>query len=103
MNKTNYFVSMSNTEVTEAPMPGHGQFEIIATKEDVLEIENRFKSIDDETKSGLKYLARPFHEEDVDQKRHEGEEELIQIYRLLYKHGTAKTKEDIDSFGILNK
>lgn len=104
MKKNNYFVSVSSAEVTEVPIPDdNGQFEIIATEEEVLEIENYFKSIDDETKSGLKYLGKPFHEKPVDQKRYAGEEGLVKIYKLLYKYGTAKTKEDIDSFGILNE
>lgn len=101
MVKKKIFVTVNAAEVREVSIPGDVEFEIIATEEDVLEIQNIFNRMDDETKSGLKYLARPFNEKSVDQKRDNESDDMVAIYELLHKLGTDETREDIESMDIL--
>lgn len=102
MIKKQYFVSVNSGDISEVPIPDEGQFEIIATSEEIKNIQYLFNQMDEETKSGLKYLARPFNEQKVDEKRAQNEKDLIQVYQLLFEYGTRETKENIKSFGILD-
>lgn len=102
MNIKRYFVTVNTAEIREVSIPDDIEFEIMATQEDILEIQTLFSRMDQEEKSGLAYIVRPFNENIVDDKRDQYNDDLIKIYELLYRLGTEETKESIVSMKILN-
>lgn len=104
MTKKQYFVSIAKQEITDIPIPGQGaEYEIIADDQDIETIKQLFKSADQYEKDASSYiLLNPFDEWGVDDNREGYAEDIQEVYEILYKLGTEKTKNKISQLGILS-
>lgn len=102
MNKKNYFIAIHNGEIKDVDIPdGEHKFEVVATYDEIKEIENLMAKKTKHSGDATKYLAKPFNEQDTDSERNAFGEEQIKIFEMVYELGTIKTKQEIDELGIL--
>lgn len=95
-----YIVDIDAMEVREVVLEDGIEYEILATYEEVKQIENLFNDLKDDTAESLKYLLLPFNERAVDSERESYNEHLLEIFRIINDLGTKKTKENIAAMRI---
>lgn len=95
-----FVVDMDGMEVREIVLDDGIEYEIIATYEEVKQIEKLFEKLKDDTAESLKSLFLPFNEGKVDDEREVYNEHLIEIFRIVKNLGTKKTKENIASMKV---
>lgn len=102
-DKKHYFVTIDTKQINEVSVPDSGiEFEIIANKKEVEDIEALFREKDEDSKNAAKYLAKPFNEWGADDERSRYDAHLVNLYRKLHELGTEETKEKINELGIIN-
>ncbi|MFC4557105.1 hypothetical protein ACFO3D_02625 [Virgibacillus kekensis] len=101
IERKSYFVTVDTEDIREFSVPESGiEYEIIATPQEVKEIQELFIEKDKDGRNAVKYLKKPFDEWGADDTRNRYSDHLIEIYRRLYKLGTAETKEKISQLGL---
>jgi len=104
LNKKIYYISIDSNEIREVSIPdSEKEYEIIATPENIKEIEILMRKQKQSSGDAVEYLAKPFHEQGTDDKRAEYDSSLIEIFKKIYELGTEKTKEEIKNIGPFYK
>ncbi|MCT8139331.1 hypothetical protein H1D32_17425 [Anaerobacillus sp. CMMVII] len=73
------------------------QYEIEVTKQELEVVSNFIRKYSDELYDVSDILLRPFHFQDVEEDNYESLTNLEQLYQLVYKYGSEKTKRDLES------
>lgn len=101
MSKSQYYVTVGTGEVLPERTLSEWEYEINATKDEVFQLQTMFEEADSASWSTFWHGHIPFksiiHDESIDKY----DNDLIGIYRLLYKLGTSETKTHIKSMGII--
>ena len=101
--RKHYFITVDTEDIREISIPDSGiEYEIIASENEIKEIENLFKEKNQNAKDAVKFLAKPFDEWGADDERSAYGEHLIEIYRKIYHLGTEETKEKINELSIFS-
>lgn len=101
--RKSYFVAVDFKEIREMSIPDNEiEFEILATRKEVKELEELFRDTRKDGKKAAEYLGKPFDEWGADDKRLNYDEHLIKIYRFIYGVGTPETKEKIEQLKLFN-
>ncbi|WP_373896007.1 hypothetical protein ACUL41_10500 [Virgibacillus natechei] len=101
--RKNYFVTVDTEDIREVSIPGNEiEYEIIATHDEVEEIEELFMKKDTDAKNATKYIGKPFDEWGADDERKIYDDHLINIYQRINELGTDKTKSKIKELGIID-
>lgn len=96
MVRKKYYVTVDTEEISEVSLPENGiEYEILATPEEIKEIEVLFARKEKNAKDAVKFVGKPFDERPVDAKRDNYETYLIALYRKLYDLGTNETRNKI--------
>lgn len=102
-NVKHYYVTIDTKEISEVSIPDNGiEFEIIANKMEIKEIQELFRQQGQNSKDAVKYLAKPFDEWGADNERNRYDRNLMKLYQRLYELGTGATKSKINELGIIN-
>ncbi|UJL47927.1 hypothetical protein KFZ58_08785 [Virgibacillus sp. NKC19-16] len=102
-DRKNYFVTLDTEDIREVSIPGNEiEYEIIATHDEVEEIEEIFMKKNKEAENATKYIGKPFDEWGADDEREIYDAHLMKIYQRLYDLGTDETKSKIKELGIIN-
>ncbi|WP_077326171.1 hypothetical protein [Virgibacillus siamensis] len=101
MERKSYFVAVDFKEVREMSIPDNEiEFEIVATPDEVKELEELFRDTKKDGRKAAEYIGKPFDEWGADDKRTHYDEHLIEIYRFIHGLGTAETKERIEQLKL---
>lgn len=98
----NYYVSVQAGTIMERQEDGPYEFEIIATKEQVdqlQEIFEKMKTADNQSYWSSHIPFIPYHE---DKENDAYDLHLKKAYQFIYEHGTEETKQHIESINILD-
>ncbi|GAB3067405.1 hypothetical protein [Virgibacillus ainsalahensis] len=102
-HKKSYFVTVDTQEIREISIPDSGiEFEIKANEEEKEELEALFMKKNKNAVDAANYIHKPFDEWGADEERDAYDQHMIEIYRIVYKLGTEKTKAKINELGIIN-
>lgn len=104
-HKKTYYVKVATGEVNRLPIEDNSvEYEIYATYEEALELENLFH---EQNKAGSKaaeyHYAKPWDDKEVDQELTDYDQEMVLIYEKIYQLGTPETRRQIEEIGILNQ
>lgn len=110
MEKQKYYVNVSNHEIITAPQED-SELEIIAGKEDVTRLQQMFDHMDLEDKQVTVERSKTPYErfdtlpvrEDQDKRNEPLDQNLANIYKLIYDLGTARTRHHIEEMNLLEK
>src|SRR5699024_1548584 len=101
MNERKYYVvDLDAMEVREILIDDGIEFEIIATPDEVKEIEILFDKMKDDSIESLKSILIPFNEQKVDAERESYDSHLISIFRMIYDLATEKSKSKVVSLTL---
>ncbi|PAV29990.1 hypothetical protein CIL05_08925 [Virgibacillus profundi] len=101
--RKHYFVTVDTQDIREISIPDSGiEFEIIASQNEIEEIEKLFMKKNKNAKKAVQYLAKPFDERGADSEREGYDEHLMEIYRKINELGTMQTKEKIKEIGLFD-
>lgn len=104
MEKKTYYIAVHDGEITDIDTPtGEHKYEIEATNEEIKEIEILISRKRKHSGDATKFLAKPFNEQGVDNERQSHDDEQKKIYKMIYKLGTLKTKNELNELGILER
>jgi len=102
--KKYYFVTIDTQDIRTMSIPDSGiEYEIIADEKEIEEIKELFHAQNRETFGALGFLAKPFDEWGVDDRRAAYDIELVRLYRKIFELGSEKTRNQIREMNILNK
>lgn len=100
--KKHFFITVNTEDIRETSVPDGIEYEVIATPQEVDEIRQLFREMNQDSKNAVKFLAKPFHEWGADEKREQYDEHLMAIYQRIYDLGTEETRKNINEMGIIN-
>lgn len=101
MDKTKYYVSVQAGTILENQGDATYEFEIEATPEEILKLEELFEErldVEDDNYIRAHIPGVPYHH---DSPNDQYDRSLNNIYSLIYELGTADTKKHIESMHIL--
>lgn len=98
--KKRYYVAVGSGEILEDQGANSYNFEIDADEEDVFHLSELFDLADTDSRLSLyrSHIPTNYHE---DKNNHDYDDHLQQIYRKIHELGTERTREHIESMGIL--
>ncbi|WP_249869796.1 hypothetical protein [Oceanobacillus saliphilus] len=102
--KKHYFVAVDTKDIREISIQDNQvEYEIIADDNDLLQIEQLFHKMENESKNAIEDIhVRPFDEAKVEEERDTYEGMLMNVYKMIYMLGTDETKEKIKKLGIID-
>lgn len=103
-DKKLYYVTIDTKEVRPYSVPDNEiEFEIRATEEQVLEIEEVFAQLNKESKNAAEYIATtPFDEWGVDDERSQYQDDIKRLFHIIATLGTEESKKKLQEMGINN-
>jgi hypothetical protein len=102
MDKKTYYVAVGSSEILEPQnMNGNFDFEIIASEEEVDQLQELFEEIDEAEDDTFIRSHIPFRLYHNDKENDAADYYLRQLYSKLHELGTSKTKAHIESMHIL--
>ncbi|WP_347549209.1 hypothetical protein ABFG93_17080 [Pseudalkalibacillus hwajinpoensis] len=99
--KKRYYVEVSSGEILEDQGASGYHFEIDADEEDVFKLSELFDLADKDSRLSLYRSHVPAMSYHEDKNNDDYDDHLKQIYTLIHKLGSEKTKEHIESMKIL--
>lgn len=100
--KRSFFISLDKETVTEVSVPDTTEYEVLATREEIKSLEVLLR--DNEHHNfwfAMRNLAvKPFAEEEVEDIRQKEHENLLNVYKFMYEHGTEETKRKLEEIGF---
>lgn len=103
MEKNKYYVSLVEGEISHRPHDRNGYLEISATETELSNLRRKFDNMHD---AGVVTFFRahlPFVEYHHDDSNDKYDSNMLEVYQMLYELGNKKTREHIESMGILNE
>lgn len=73
------------------------QYEVEVTEQELDEIQQFIEKYSDELHDFSDILLHPFNEREVNEDNQQSLDNLEELYRLVYKFGTEKTKRDLEN------
>ncbi|WP_087972918.1 hypothetical protein [Oceanobacillus rekensis] len=103
VTKNHFFVTIDTKEIRDVSIDDNQvEYEIIADEQELLEIQQIFQTMDNESKDAVEDISiNPFDEAKVDSERETYDRSLISVYQRLYELGTEETKNKIKELGII--
>ncbi|QOY36551.1 hypothetical protein AWH56_002390 [Anaerobacillus isosaccharinicus] len=95
-----YFVTLNPQEVGIGEIRDDSQliqYEVEVTEQELHEIQKFIEKYSDELYDFSDIILHPFNERDVNVDNQQSLGNLEELYRLVYKFGTEKTKRDLES------
>lgn len=103
MEKKTYYIAVGSGEILEAEhVVGNYEFEIEATEEEIVQLENLFEDLNEDTQATMYRAHIPYRLYHHDNDNDWYDLHLVEIYRKLHELGTEETKQHIESMGIMN-
>lgn len=101
MEKKTYYISVASGEVLEPEdMTGNFEFEILASEEDIDQLEELFEESAEAQDDTAARAIIP-SENHFDKENDTADHNMTEIYRKLYELGTPATKSHIESMNVL--
>lgn len=102
MDKKTYYIAVGPGEVMNNQGDASYEFEIIATEEDILKLQDLFKETDNASQGSFSDAYLPWKVYYSSESNQEYDGNLMEVYRTLHKLGTEETKRHIESMHILH-
>ncbi|TKD68008.1 hypothetical protein [Pseudalkalibacillus hwajinpoensis] len=99
--KKRYYVAVSSGEILEDQGASSYNFEIDADEEDVFKLSELFDLTDKDSRLSLYRSHVPAMSYHEDKNNHDYDDHMKQIYQLIHDLGTKRTRDHIESMGIL--
>lgn len=102
VTKQTYFISLDKETISEVSVPDTTEYEIYATEGEVDRIKLLMEENDqrDFWFAARNILVKPFAEKEVDVMRMEDDENLMEVYQLIYRFGTEETQKKLNELGV---
>ncbi|WP_284141477.1 MULTISPECIES: hydrolase [unclassified Virgibacillus] len=101
MEKKKYFVNVGSYEISQTKYHNNHVFVIYATDEEIKALRGKMDSMG-EANMGTYFRAHvPIMAYHNDKANDVFDEEITEVYRMLYALGDKTTKEHVESMGIL--
>jgi hypothetical protein len=98
--KQKYYVTLNPQELGVGQIRDDSQliqYEIEVTEKELEDVQQFIQKYGDELYDVTDILFHPFNERAVNEDNHESLNNLEHLYQLVYKYGTEKTKQDLES------
>lgn len=99
--KQRYYVSVQAETILQGQGEAAYEFEIDATNEDIIKLQEMFEDKSDSTDSTFFRAHIPIIPYHHDRENDVYDDNLSQIYQFLHKLGTESTKKHIEAMGVL--
>lgn len=100
--KQTYYISIGKGEIFSTPNVSPWQFKISATDQEIKQLRSIFNDNDENSVGDYIRSHIPIMQYHNDPTNDRYDQNLVQIYRLLYELGDQEAKEHIESMGILD-
>lgn len=100
-DRQTYYISIGAGEIFSAPNVSPWQFKINATEQEIGKLRQIFNANYNNSMIDFARAHVPFVEYHNDSSNDRYDENLIQVYQLIYQLGDQEAKDHIDSIGIL--
>ncbi|MDC3418277.1 hydrolase [Aquibacillus salsiterrae] len=101
MEKKKYFVNVATQEISQIQVGDNDDFTIYADDEEVFLLRQQLTTMHDSDIRSFWRAHVPFEQYHNDESNDEYDEGLVSVYRTIHKLGDEKTKDHIESMGIL--
>ncbi len=99
--KKRYYVEVSSGEILEDQGASSYHFEIDADEEDIYQLSELFDVTDKDSRLSLYRAHVPAMSYHEDKNNDDYDHHMKEIYTLIHKLGNQKTRDHIESMGIL--
>lgn len=98
-----YYVSVQAGQILEDQAAAVYELEIVASEQEVAQLRELFEELSTMDEASMFHFGRTFMETNSDQAMSGPCDDIInEIYRKLYKYGTAETKRHIESMQLFD-
>ncbi|MFD0695889.1 hypothetical protein ACFQZT_17560 [Paenibacillus sp. GCM10027628] len=101
MEKKKYYITVGTGEVLENKEDLNYEFEILASEEEVDQLQELFEETDNSSQSSYESSFLPWNVYYNNESNQEYDYYLTEVYRMLHQLGTEETKRHIESMHIL--
>ncbi|MEW9668810.1 hypothetical protein [Ammoniphilus sp. 3BR4] len=101
MEKKRYYVNVEHGIILDDQGADTYEFEVDATEQELQQLQDLFDKTHQKEMGTWLRAHTPYIQYHDDEDNHEYDHSLQQVYRMLHQLGTAKTKDHIESMGIL--
>lgn len=102
MEKKKYFVNVGTQEISQVRVGENDNFTIYATGEEVFHLRQQLTDMHDSDMQSFWRAHVPFVQYHWDESNDEYDKGLVSTFRMIHELGDEKTKEHIESMGILD-
>lgn len=99
--RTPYYVSVTHRLIQEVPNDST-EFEVLLDEEELILLRDKIAGLHDEDEYTLKRAPVPFKSADHDEAPEQFNRQLTELYVLLYRTGSERTRKAIMDMGVLN-
>lgn len=100
--KQTYYVSVAHRLIQESPNDS-GVFEVLLDEEEFSLLQDKLNALTAEDKYTFRRAPIPYKSADHDDAPEQFNKQLSELYVLLYRSGTAKTRTMLMKSGILSR
>lgn len=100
--KKNYYISVSGKSVDTEPSRSE-QLQVLATEEEMNELRIIFERLQSDDDWTAFKAPVPYKSADHDPATDKFNQDLLELYRIVYRIGTEDTKTHIRSMNIINE
>jgi hypothetical protein len=103
VDKRTYYINVGTGEVLEDKDDLNFEFEILASEEEMDQLQELFEETDNSSQGSYQSSFLPWNVYYNNESNQEYDYYLTEVYRMLHKLGTEETKRHIESMHILEK
>jgi hypothetical protein len=102
MSKKTYYITVGSGEILEpAAVTGNFEFEILASQEDIDQLQELFEDKEDDEQYTVMGGLTPYRLLSDDEQNDAYDWTLTEIYMLIHRLGTPDTRKQIEAMGVL--
>ncbi|BAC14277.1 hydrolase [Oceanobacillus iheyensis] len=102
MDKQKYFISVGEGEISQVRYQNNDDFVIYATEDEITLLRSKFEDMHESSFDSFKRAHIPFMPYHNDEANDMYDNTMTEAFQLLYDLGDEKTKNHIQTMGILS-
>lgn len=103
MQRRKYYVAVGTGEIVEDPSITAWEYEIEASEEEIVQLDELFDQANRQNMDVFYRVTNPIRGGKVDHNRHNYDETLQEIYRMIHRLGNAEAKQQIEDSNIIEE
>ncbi|MEF2966213.1 hypothetical protein V3851_10260 [Paenibacillus sp. M1] len=102
LSKTPYYVSVTHRLIQQTPNDS-SEFQVLLDEEELAQLRDKLNELSKEDDYTFKRAPVPFKSADHDEAPEQFNRRLTELYVLLYRTGTERTRNALMKMGVLNR